>query len=89
MATVDYEPLCKPEELDRVEELRTSAFKQLGWEQVEEASAEPLFMRECLLRYMRARPTIAAATKMLLASVQWRREFDLEQRLREWLRHEA
>ena len=80
----DYEPVWSPDELLKVEELRASALQALGWSAPTEATALPLFTRESLLRYSRARPNVAAATKMLLASVQWRREFNLEQRLEDW-----
>lgn len=46
--------------------------------------ARELFAAESLLRFVRARPTVAASTKMLLDSLAWRRSYDFHGNLAAW-----
>ena len=89
----DFEPVCdKPREINALEALRKSALETLGtvsaegmaWTHSEVSVAAPLFSQEALLRFTRARPNNAASTKMLVASVRWRLQYGLEQKLREY-----
>ena len=80
----DLCPIASESELSLVEELRAAALATLGAEACKEECIRTLFRRESLLRYCRARKSIKASTQMLLASVEWRRSFDLEQQLQLW-----
>ena len=79
----DYEPVCTADEARKIDELRASVLERLGRDQAEPIAA-PLFTRESLLRFARARPNIAASAKMLIESIKWRKEFDLDAKLRAW-----
>mmetsp|Transcript_19883 Transcript_19883/g.33892 ORF Transcript_19883/g.33892 Transcript_19883/m.33892 type:complete len:287 (-) Transcript_19883:222-1082(-) len=80
----DLTPVCSTEEMNQLAELRVRALEALGLEALPEDGSRALFAQESLLRYVRARPTIAASVKMLLNSIEWRREYDIERNLREW-----
>lgn len=77
-------PECTPAELAKIEELRAAVLRELEPELEPDECLAALLTAESLLRYSRARSTVAASAKMLLASHAWRRDFDLERRLREW-----
>ena len=68
----DLVPVATDEELQRVEELRSAVLKELGEPLQMDKDTQALLASESLLRFVRARPTIAASTTMLLASLSWR-----------------
>jgi hypothetical protein len=82
----DLPPVATEAELSQCETLRAAAHEALtsnGMEPLED-TALPLFTREALVRYLRARKSISASTAMMVASAKWRKEYDLEQKLKEW-----
>lgn len=86
-------PVASEDELIKVEELRAAAIKVLGVEPVDDKDFRAIFAQESLLRFLRARSTVkeplAASTNMLLASLNWRREYDLDGNLRDWYADES
>lgn len=71
-ALYDLVPVATDDELRLIDELRAEVLQALGDSSELSKDAQALLAKESLLRFTRARPTIAASTTMLLASLSWR-----------------
>ena len=71
-ALYDLVPVATDDELRLIDELRAEVLQALGDSSELSNDAQALLAKESLLRFTRARPTIAASTTMLLASLSWR-----------------
>lgn len=80
----DIAPEYTADERAGCDSLRALVLAKLGWDKPPDARVACVFMRESLLRYYRARDSLAASAKMMIQSIKWRQEFDLERALREW-----
>lgn len=86
----DLTPVATEAELAACDVLRDAAYAALtenGTKPLDKTAA-PLFTREALVRYLRARRStsknVSASVKMMVASAKWRQEYDLEAKLKEW-----
>ena len=86
----DLTPVATETELAACEVLREAAYAALtdnGTKPLHKTAA-PLFTRESICRYLRARrstsKSVGASVAMMVASAKWRQEYDLEAKLAEW-----
>ncbi|KAL3913587.1 MAG: hypothetical protein SGPRY_007931 [Prymnesium sp.] len=69
-------PIASPRELSLIDQLRSSLLREIGVDELPtDRESRALFAPESLLRFVRARSSIDASTKMILASHKWRQEY--------------
>jgi len=85
-AAEDIPPIAPESDLLKMKELADSVRSRLGVKQLPtDPEALDIFSQESLLRFARARRSIAASTDMILKSLKWRREYDFFGTMDSWV----